>query len=351
MEERSQVNTMLQLLPQAAFFVEEGAISQMNQAATAYCLQVGQDFEPLLQCGKAEYAEYTGGKLYVTLSLCEQRVGACITRMDEKDLVTLEQSEEMPQLQAMALAAKELRQPLSGMLSLAEQMMSTVPQEQAAQMNRRLYQMLRIVTNMSDAAFYAQAQHEHMESIEVCSYFAEILEKSATMAASAGITLSYTLPTEPIFTPADSEKLERAVYNLLSNAIKFADPGTTVKAKLVHKDRRVYFSVSNTHTGSSPEGNVYARFLREPALEDHRNGIGLGMVLARSAAAIHGGAVLMERTEEGTRVTMTMQIKSTPANQVHSPIRRFDYAGERDHCLLELADVLPAELYRSDLIN
>ncbi len=357
MDERSQVNTMLQLLPQAAFFVEDGVISQVNQAAGAYCLQSGQDFLALLQCGREEYAEFTGGALYVTLLLAEQSIGACVTRMDGKDLVTLEQQAEMPQLQAMALAAEQLREPLSGMLSLAEQMLpawsseGSQQQNQAAQMNRRLYQMLRIITNMSDAVNYAQAQRGQMETVEICAFLEEILEKAAAMAQAVGISLSCTLPKEPIFTLADTEKLERAVYNLLSNAMKFADPNTTVQVKAARKDKRLSISVSNCHSGTAPLGNVYARFLREPALEDRRNGIGLGMVLSRSVAAIHGGALLVDQTGEGTRVTMTIQLKSNPSNQLSSPIRRFDYAGEWDHCLLELSDVLPAQLYGSDYID
>lgn len=357
MEELSQINTMLQLMPQPAFRVEKGVISHVNQAAAAYFLRVGQAFAPMILSGGQEYGEFTAGSLYLTLSLEGQSMGACVSRVENADIVTLEQPAEMPQLQAMALAAKELREPLSGMLSLAERMLPAVAAEgtdlesQAAQMNRRLYQMLRIVSNMSDAASYAQAQPGRMEYVEICSFLEEILEKTAAMNQETGISVAYELPREAIFTLVDSEKLERAVYNLLSNAIKFASPDTTVRAKLVHKNKRLYFSVSNSHPGPGPQGNIYNRFLREPALEDRRNGVGLGMLLVRSAATIHGGAVLVDQAEDGTRITMTLQVKPNTSDQVHSPVMRFDYAGERDHCLLELADVLPAQLYSVDKIN
>lgn len=357
MEGLSELNTMLQLMPQPAFRVESGVICDVNQAAAAFFLQPGQTFASMILSGRQEYEDFSAGTLYLTLSLVGQSIGACVSRMENGDIVTLEQSVELPQLQAMALAAKELREPLSGMLSLAEQMLPAVAtagselESQASQMNRRLYQMLRIVSNMSDAVSYAQAQPGRMESVEICSFLEEMLEKTATMSQRSGVSLAYDLPREAIFTLADREKLERAVYNLLSNAIKFAASETTVRVKLVNKNKRLYFSVSNSHSGPGPQGNVYNRFLREPALEDRRNGIGLGMVLVRSAATLHGGAVLVDQTEDGTRVTMTLQVKSSPSNQVHSPVMRFDYAGERDHCLLELADVLSAQLYSPDQIN
>ncbi len=357
MEQHSDLNTILQLMPQPAFRVENGVISQVNQAASAYLIEVGQPFAPLILSGEEEYAEFAGGTLYLTLSLAGQSFGACVSRMESGDLVTLEQSAQMPQLQAMALAAKELREPLNGILSLAEQMLPAVAavgsklESQAAQMNRRLYQMMRIVGNMSDAVSYAQAQPGQIESVEICALVEEILEKTAVNAQQIGIPLAYELPNAAIFTLADSEKLERAIYNLLSNAIKFATPETPVQVKLVRKNNRVYFSVTNSHSGSVLQGNIYNRFLRQLSLEDPRNGIGLGMVLVRSVATLHGGAVLVEQTDDDVRITMTMQVQTKTSDQVRSPIMRFDYAGERDHCLLELADVLPAQLYSPDQIK
>lgn len=349
MEERNQINTMLQLLPQPAFLVEEGMISHVNQAAKGYLLQPGQPFGAMLLSGGAEYAEFTGGSLYVTLSVGGQSFGACVTRVDAGDIVTLEPAAEQPQLQSLALAAKALREPLSGMLSLAELFLPAAAQEnetlqaQAAQMNRRLYQLLRIVGNMSDAPGYAHAGR--MECVELCNFLEEILEKTAAVTEQTGIRLTYELPREPIFTMADPEKLERAVYNLLSNAIKFAPEGAAVRARLVHKNKRVYFSVINSAGSTEAPVDPFSRFLREPALEDRRNGIGLGMVLVRATAALHGGAVLVDSTEGGTRITMTLQVRRTDGNQVHSPVMRFDYAGEHDHCLMELADVLPPSAY------
>ena len=71
------------------------------------------------------------------------------------------------------------------------------------------------------------------------------------------------------------------------------------------------------------------------------------MVMIRAAASHHGGAVLIDRPPQGgTRVTMTLAIRQDPVSQLRSPLLKVDYAGERDHALIELSDVLPAEYYR-----
>ncbi len=351
MKEQNQIHATLQLMQQPAFWVEGGIISYVNPAATAYFLEPGQSFAPMILCGKQEYEEFSAGTLYVTLSLMDQPVGACISQLEQGQIVALEQAAELPQLQAMALAAKALREPLSGVLTLAERMLPDVGTElevKAAQMNRRLYQLLRIVGNMSDAMGYTQAQPMGMETVDICDFLEEILEKAADLAQQSGIALQYTLPNQAIFTLVDMEKLERAVYNLLSNAMKFSTPDKSVSVRLTHKNKRLYICVSNSQPGPGPQGNIYTRFLREPMLEDLRNGVGLGMVLVRSVAALHGGSVLVDQTAEGTRFTLTLQVRTNAASQCRSPIMRFDYAGERDHCLLELSDVLSAELYDPD---
>lgn len=358
MEELSQFNTMLQRMQEPAFRVENGIISHVNQAASAYLIEAGQSFAPMIQSGSQEYADFSAGDLYVTLSLAGIPVGAHISTLDNGNLVILEQSVKSPHLQAMVLAAKMLKEPLDGILNNAAQILPSVAaqgSEQellAAQMNRRLYQMMRILNNMSDTAGYVQAHSGRMETVEICTFLEEILEKTATLTQESGISIAYDLPNEPIFTLADTERLERSVYNLLSNAIKSASPETAVRAKLVHKNKRLYFSVSNTHPGPGPQGNIFNRYLRSPAqLEDAENGIGLGLAIVCSTAMLHSGAVLVNKTEDGTRITMTLQVKASTPDQVRSPVLHFDYAGEHDHCLLELADVLPVQLYTPDQIN
>lgn len=355
MEEHNEAVTMLQLMPQPAFRVEKGVISHVNHAAQAYFLQAGQRVDAMILTGAQEYAEFSQGSLYLTLSVCGRQVGACVIRLENADIFTLEQDAALPQLQGMALAAAQLRQPLAGLMCLAEQMLPAVCaedagfQSQAAQMNRRLYQMLRIVSNMSDAAACTEAQTGTMECTDLCAFTENILEKTAALAESAGIRLEYALPREAIYTLADEERLERAVYNILSNAIKFASAGSVIRAALTSKNQRLYFSVTNDHTG--PQDNFCDRFLRQLSLEDPRSGVGLGMVLVRAAAAQHGGAVLVDRTEEGTRVTLTVSVRRPESTTLRSPIMRIDYAGEHDHGLMELADVLPAQAYGVDQIN
>lgn len=349
METQNPYIPVLELLLRPAFYAVNGKITQLNQAAKDYFLNVGDDILPLLSTGREEFEALQEGCLYLTLSIGDQKLEATIIAAEGRQLVLLEQQTALAELRTLSLAARELRNPLTGMLSTATQLFPQgADSEQLAQFNRRLHQIMRIVSNMSDAVHYCEATPSRMEYVQICAFLEELLNKSREHLENANIHLKYTLPNTLIYTLADTEKLERAVYNLISNAAKHTAPGGSFTVSLVQK-KRLYLSVTDSGFGSDSSfyANAYARYLRTPSIADGPEGIGLGMVLVRAAASIHNGIVLIDRPDgHGTRVTMTMEIRHDRQAQVRSPLFYPDYAGERDHALQELADVLPASLYQ-----
>ena len=214
-------------------------------------------------------------------------------------------------------------------------------------MHRSLHQLLRLVGNMSDAARYRENPTASREVRDIAAVLDEIFEKAAAMAQLAGIKVRYQGIAAPILCPVDSEKLERGIYNLLSNAIKFSEPGAAIEAKLTRRGNRLSLTVRDAGCGiaSALQGSLFSRYRRQPGFEDPRHGLGLGMVLIRAAAAAHGGTVLTQTSDSGTDITLTFSLAKA-TEQLRSPILRVDYAGERDHSLVELSDILPPECYK-----
>ena len=180
----------------------------------------------------------------------------------------------------------------------------------------------------------------------------ELFEKAGTMTADTGIRFTHDLPPETIFTLMDPEQLERAVWNLISNALKFTPKGGTIHAKLTRRNRRLFLSITDSGSGIAENirSTLFSRYQRIPDIEDSRFGIGLGMVLIRAAAALHGGTVLMDQAD-GNRLTMTIAIRESKDSMVRENRLVVDYVGERDHRLIELSDVLPVEVYLKENIN
>ncbi|MBQ9168802.1 MAG: HAMP domain-containing histidine kinase [Oscillospiraceae bacterium] len=358
--EKEDKTGMLDLIVHPAFCVKDGVILQANQPASQRLVEIGTQISALIKTGSEEYADFSDGCLYLTLCISGQDCGASVSKVDGMDVFILEQDADHAELRAMALAAKELRAPLASVMTIADRLFPLLDQqensaadEQIARINRGLFQMLRVISNMSDASSYTEAA-ANTETLDICAVLDEIFQKAQTLVTHTGIELNFSNLPSPIYCLVDEAKIERAIYNILSNALKFTPKGGFINAKLVRRGNKLYLSVQDSGSGvpSRLLGSIYARFQREPAVEDVRFGIGLGMVLIRSAAALHGGTVLIDQpTGQGTRITMSMEIRQSKSTTLRSPMHKIDYAGERDHGLIELSESLPVKLYKKENIN
>lgn len=356
MEQFHNTMDMLDLIILPAFCVQDGTIIRTNSAAAALLIEPGTPVQPMLSIGGEEYASFQGGCLYLTLSISGQPVNASVTRMQGFDVFCIGQEEDA-RLQVLSLAARQLREPLSGLMTIADKVFPDMAagdeglQEQLQYMNRSLFQMLRIINNMSDARAFAVGRESRKEVRDICGVLDEIFQKAILLAEPTGVALRYAGPSESIYMPIDSQKLERMIFNIISNALKFTPSGGTVDAKLTRCDRKLYLSIEDSGSGISKavQSTLFSRYQREAGLEDSRHGLGLGMLLIHSTATLHGGTVLVEQPEgSGTRVTVSLPICQC-STQVHCHRMRVDYSGERDHGLTELSDVLPGSLFGSVL--
>ena len=342
---------LIDLLICPGFCVENNKIIQVNDAARRSFLEVGTNLDSILVTGQEEYLNFQEGCLYLTVRLAGDIQGATVTRLGSVDIFLLDEQTELRELQVLALAAQELRMPLSNVIlsadELAQAHKSPEDQVSAGRLARGTAQLQRLVSNMSDALRYVKGGQFQLRNIT--SLLAEQFERAQVLSQKAGISLTYEGPQEDIFTLLDPEQLERAVYNLISNALKFTPKGGHISAQLKKKGKLLQLTVQDSGSGIADRilKNIFTRYLRQPSLEDSRFGLGLGMVLIRTAARNHGGTVLIDRPPEGARISMTLAIRENQGTILRSPVLTVDYAGERDHGLLELSESLPADLYLS----
>jgi K+-sensing histidine kinase KdpD len=282
-----------------------------------------------------------------------------VRRINGVEVFTLEQDADRTELQAMALAAQELRMPLANVMTVADRLFPVTEdaedpavKEQVSQINRGLFQMLRIISNMSDAYRYDLQKDSKMAVANITAVVENIFQHSTELLHYGGKELTFESMPQPVFGLIDQEKLERAIHNIISNAVKFSAREDRIYARLSRKGNMLYLTVQGEGDGKAVQGNIHSRFRRQPGLEDSRFGIGLGMVMIRAAAAAHGGTVLISHLEEGgTKLTMSIAINQDTEPVVRNRGLSVDYAGERDHTLIELSDVLPTCVFESEKIN
>ncbi len=350
---------LLDLIDRPVFCVNDGIVVRVNQAAQKMQIALGTQITQLIPNDLEPYEKLQDGCLFLTVMIADIPCGATVMRTSECDIFTLEQTSDDAHLQAMALAAQQLRVPLSNVMIITDSLLSnTALQEsvetrnQVGQLNKGLFQLLRIISNMADAQRYTSPETLRMEPADLNAVLCEILEKAQVLLPRTNIKLKYTGLKKPLFSMVSPEALERAVYNLISNAVKFSPKGGTIEVKLLQRGNMLHFTVQNEGSGINPQtnGNVFSCYRRQPGIEDSRHGIGLGMALVRSVAAAHGGTVLIDAPQEGiTRITMTLAIRMENSGNVSSPVLRLgDYAGGWDHGLLELSQILDTALYNHE---
>ena len=345
MLEQNDMLGMLDLLTAPGFCVKDNQIIRINAAAAGLLLEEGMDILPLLDAGKDAYMPIDNGCLFLSVTHLGKSWNASVTHCTAGDIFVLEEPEP-PELQALALAARELRGPLNTAMLMTDKLLdANAPEltDPLSRLNRGLYQLLRIVGNMSDAGTQSSASQSLHEMGTVIN---EISQKITLLAEAAGMQLHYTGLTEPVYSLCDPRQLERALMNLLSNAIKFSPTGSTITLSLSLSGSQLRLSMEDPGCGICDEllRTIFYRYLRQPAIEDSRFGLGLGLPLVRTTARQHGGTVLIDQPEgTGTRVTLTLAIRREEP-MLRQPVL-LPLSGGYDSGLIELSDVLPVGMY------
>lgn len=355
MSEHTPVTEILSFITAPAFSVYDGTITHCNDAARRLLFLEGTPITSLLPQNQAEYTDFRDGCLFITLAHNNQSYSASVVCVNGANVFVVEEESDRNELKTLSLTAANMRQPLSSMIATTASLASSLEKNddpkirsQLQQMNRNLCRMHRMLCNMSDALQYADGNSNHMVCQNIVNVVEGIFQKSQKMCEQSNIHLQYSVPNETILCAIDEALLERGIYNMLSNAIKFSPEGSVIQASLIRRDRRVYISVKDQGSGIPDAilSSVFSRYRRQPGLEDGRFGLGLGLVLVRCAARVHGGTVLVDRPDQcGTRITISFPIQQSTAPMVRSNVTAVDYAGGWDHSLLELSDVMPASLY------
>jgi two-component system sensor histidine kinase HydH len=128
-----------------------------------------------------------------------------------------------------------------------------------------------------------------------------VLDRLSPQATQAGVRLR---ARGDAVVEADPRRLEEAVLNLVANGIEATPPGGEVAVEVRPAGGEIELLVHDTGRGMPPDA---LRRLGTPFFTTRREGSGLGVVLARSAIALHGGTLRYESEPgKGTTVRATL---------------------------------------------
>ena len=201
----------------------------------------------------------------------------------------------------MADIAHELRTPLSVMQGRLEGMVDGVYPRDEHQVGQVLEDARTLARLVEDLRTLAHSESGTLALAKEPTDLAVLLAETASAfqpeARAKAVEIRTTVPDDIPATDLDPVRIREVVMNLLANAVRHAPEGSVVQLDAEPTVTGVTVRVIDQGVGIRPEElpHVFDRFYKGPG----STGSGLGLTIARSLIAAHGGAIVARAPAEG----------------------------------------------------
>ena len=215
----------------------------------------------------------------------------------------------------LAIVSHDLRNPLGVVLaSTALLLKANLPPDKQERARRQVEaiqragnRMNRLIRDLLDfASIQAGRLSVSMRPQEVVAMVNEVLEVTEPLAAAKSLRLVADV-APGLAIRCDHDRVIQLFSNLVGNAVKFTPDGGTITVHAAPDGEVVRFSVADTGPGIPADElpHVFDRYYQ--AQRKNRDGIGLGLSIARGIVEAHGGRIWVESKEgEGSTFFFTL---------------------------------------------
>ena len=228
-----------------------------------------------------------------------------VQRLREKSLVDL--CQHARSLQSIgAKVAHEIRNPLTAIKGLVQLVARGEREEQGRErLSVIAAEVGRLEAIIRDYLSYARPLEELVpEALELGDLAEDVAATLAGRSDVAGVQLRVRGGATVV---ADGRRLKEAFINLVQNAVEASPADDTVEVDISERDGFAEVVIADHGPGIAPE--TLAR-IGTPFFTTRETGTGLGVVLARSVVAHHGGNLHFDSAVGlGTRVTVRLPVE------------------------------------------
>jgi signal transduction histidine kinase/CheY-like chemotaxis protein len=226
--------------------------------------------------------------------------------------------------QFLAMLGHELRNPLAA-IAMAVDLDAEGGEHYRNIVRRQARHLTRLVDDLLDVSRVTSGKIVLQRTpVDVADLVRRSAHTLGGQIASQQLSLSLSLPTEPVVVLGDSVRLEQIVANLLHNAIKYTPAGGHVRLNVSSSEKRVTISVHDDGVGIASDmlPRVFDLFAQaEATLDRAKGGMGIGLTLVKRLVELHDGEVAVRSAGLGLGSTFTLELPRVYATDASPSLR------------------------------
>ena len=339
---------ILDMTGAAAAGVRDGAVSWCTAAARRMGLLPGMELRALLP----DSIPPEGGTMQFPVPALGEGVIAGLSTLGGQTVLLLRSEDAALTVNALGQISRVLNGPIEDILfngrnlfERLEALEDPAIQAGTARLTRNFYRLLRTSGALLDQYGSTHDETFAPERTDLRRWLRDMTDRLCSVVDSTGRQLDVKLPENRLYAPADPALLEQALLGLLSNAIRFSPSGSAVTLRLYENAEHCFLNLRNAISAPVSFPDLGGAFTRTLGSEDQ--GLGLGLRRVQQIARLHGGTLLLECTPEGCFSATVCIPCRRDGVKLRAPAVPVDRSGGYDRMLVELADVLPDEVFDS----
>lgn len=240
----------------------------------------------------------------------------CGISMDITERIELERKKD----DFIAAASHEMKTPVTSIKILSQVLESQLSADNEAakyvlKMDGQVDRLTKLIDDLLDVSKIQHGQLQYVdEEVNLGDLLKEVLVDQTLLHTDH--TLTYSLPSAPVYVLGDHYRLSQVLSNLLANAIKYSSSGDEIRLVMSVNDDKKTVTVAVTDTGIGIDerhhGRLFERFYRVTD-ETARTypGLGMGLYIASEIIKRHHGSIAVKSSKgAGSTFSFTLpQVK------------------------------------------